>query len=548
MNSTLPLTLVVDDDPAIVATVSGMLEQSGYRVLTAQDGEEALAIIECEHPHFLITDWSMPRMTGLELCRRVRAATLPHYTYIIMLTGRSGSDNLVTGLQAGADEFVCKSALQTELAPRLQTGQRVIDLEQQLVALAKTDMLTGLPTRRAFMEQFERELGRARRYHTPLACVLLDIDFFKKINDTHGHGAGDRVLWAVADLVRGSVRVIDTVGRYGGEEFCALLPETQEHSAIIWAERTRRKVEEALFPVNGQDLRVTASFGVAQLLDDTARPGDLIELADQALLVAKQSGRNCVVRYSDLHATSSLPLDDLREARQVLRHLRARDAMSTVVACLRENDPVATATEFFLRFRINSAPVVNEAGKLSGILSEKDVLSMLTSPDAWQRPIREVMKPHVVWYDEQAPLETIYDFLCRVTIRRVIIVRDGYPVGTISRGTLLRWYANWLRLREASLDGPESAADRARRRTHLAETAKRLADCGASLQREIVTRPTDEELAPLLVASVSELQELSSDLLAGSQQQDCGAGSLFSANPTDPLDPPHAGLPAELAR
>lgn len=545
MNAAPHLTLVADDDPQIRSAVSGMLEQAGHRVMTAEDGEQALALIECEHPHFLITDWSMPRMNGLELCRRVRAASLPHYTYIIMLTGRSGTDNLVMGLQAGADEFVCKSALQTELGPRLQTGRRIIDLEQQLVALAKTDMLTGLPTRRAFMEQFERELGRARRYHMPLSCVMFDIDYFKKINDTYGHSAGDRVLRAVGDMIRGCVRVIDCVGRYGGEEFCVLLPETQEHAAVIWAERTRRAIESALFPVNGQDLKVTASLGVAQLLDDTARPGDLIELADQALLVAKHSGRNRVVNYSDLHSSSPMTLGDLHDARQVLRRLRARDAMSCVVACLREDETVSSATEFFLRFRVNSAPVVNEAGQLAGILSEKDVLALLTSSDTWQRPVRDVMKSHVVWYDDQTPLETIYDFLCRVTIRRVIIVRDGYPVGTISRGTLLRWYANWLQLHETGSDMAGAGTASKHRHEQLEGTAKRLAESAAGLHQRIAQQPVIDQLLPLLVAGVSDLQELTSDLLAGSQDNDAIGLSISLVDSVDPAGSSNRCVSAE---
>ena len=333
---------------------------------------------------------------------------------------------------------------------------------------------------------------------------------------------------AVADLLRGSIRVSDMVGRYGGEEFCVLLPETTEHAAMTWAERMRVTIAESPISIDDQPLRVTASFGVSELLEDNSKPEDVIELADQALLVAKQCGRNRAVRYSELHETAALGLDLLRDARLVLRSLTAGEVMSTLVSCLRDDESVARATEFFLRFRINSAPVVDAAGKLVGILSEKDVLSLLTLPDTWKRPVSEAMKRHVVCYDLRAPVEQIYDFLCRVSLRRVIIVQDGYPVGSISRGTLLRWYANWLAAhRSVSWSETEPSTDeQSRWRTGLTGTTQTLVQSAMRLHRQLDAGPPHEELLPILVASVSEMQELVNDLLADTRMDGPAAESL----------------------
>ncbi|MGE0610151.1 MAG: diguanylate cyclase, partial [Pirellulales bacterium] len=500
--------------------VGTMLAQAGYEVLTAADGRQAMALVEEREPSYLIADWSMPHIDGLELCRRVRAAGLPNYTYIMLLTARSNTDDLAAGFHAGADEFVCKSVLQAELLPRMKSGQRIVHQEQRLLKLAKTDPLTGLPTRRAFYEQLERELGRARRFKLPLSCVMLDIDFFKKVNDTLGHGVGDKVLMSLAESLRGCVRVSDMVGRHGGEEFCILLPETNEFAAGIWAERTRTAIAKMVMEIGGHSLGITVSMGVAERMDDTTAPEALIELADQALLVAKQCGRNRVVRYGELHGSTTLGLDDLHDARHVMRKLTAKDVMSGMISCLREDEPVQRATEFFLRCRINSAPVVNAEGKLAGILSEKDVLSLLTSPDTWQRPIHEAMKTHVVCYEESTPVESIYDFLCRVTIRRVIVVRDGFPVGSISRGTLLRWYATWLESHKGRDESPVSTDEsrQAQWRQCLSHTAQDLVKSADYLQCQLHAAPPADDVLPMLVRSVSEMQELVSTLLFESRR------------------------------
>jgi diguanylate cyclase (GGDEF)-like protein len=511
--------LVVDDDPSMLRLINHYLGRLGYQIRTTTDAAAALATMVEDCPHYVITDWLMPGMTGLELCQRIRQLKLPHYVYVLIVTAKSDTTDLVEGLRAGADDFLVKPVTPDELLARMQTGSRVLGLEHQLTELARTDPLTGIPGRRALLEQAERELDRARRYRLPLACAMMDIDYFKKVNDTHGHPAGDEVLKHVAAALTANCRGSDYVGRYGGEEFCALLIDTTEATAAVWAQRVRAAVHELGVPVgNGNKVvKVSVSVGVSELLDDTASVAALVDMADQALLVAKQAGRDRAVRFSTLREAESL---QVAEDRNPFEGVAVENVMSALVACLGEDETIGQATEFFLRFRLNSCPVVDGRGKLSGILSEKDVIGTMTDPDCWNKPVRDVMKRNVVFYEEGTPLVTVYDFLCRVAIRRVVVVKDGFPTGIISRGTLLRWYSNWMAAHGRLVLPDLESSDRRgvsgmTSRQHMAHAATAIAQEATALQ-EALASPADDCL-PLLIDRASKIQELINDVLADSR-------------------------------
>jgi diguanylate cyclase (GGDEF)-like protein len=279
--------LVVDDDSAMLRILSVWLEKAGYEVRQAGDGRQALAAIETECPNYLITDWEMPNLNGLELCRKVRDMNLSHYVYILFLTVRSKSSEVIEGLEVGADDFLTKPVRQDGLLARMRAGARIVELEHRLSRMARIDQLTQLMPQRVFYECLEKEWQRAQRTPMPLSCVMLDIDFFKRINDVHGHPTGDEVLKIVSQVLRDSCRASDSPCRYGGEEFCVMLPETDEGAAAVWAERVRRKLAELAIPAGDRELRITASFGIAQKRDDTHTAEELVDRADQALLCAK---------------------------------------------------------------------------------------------------------------------------------------------------------------------------------------------------------------------------------------------------------------------
>ena len=276
-----------------------VLETSGYDVCVAGNGREALDRVESDCPHFVITDWDMPSVNGVELCQALRREDLPHYVYAIILTG-SYRDSVVEGLNCGADDFLSKPVDTRELLARLQSGRRIVDLESRLRQLAKCDPLTEVFNRRTFFEIFEKEWSRSNRQTSDLSCIMMEADHFKAVNDTYGHQSGDKVLQSVAQTLQKQCRTPDSICRYGGEEFCILLPDTNESGASQLAERCRQTVAALSFNDPLQDLRVTASFGVAQRDEHAANPTQLVNSADQALWASKRAGRNCVMAFSTL--------------------------------------------------------------------------------------------------------------------------------------------------------------------------------------------------------------------------------------------------------
>ena len=335
------------------------------------------------------------------------------------------------------------------------------------------------------------------------------------MNDVHGHPTGDAVLKSVAEVLRGHCRISDSPCRYGGEEFCILLPDATEENATQWAERVRQELAANIVSLNGRELRITASFGVAEHRDDVQTAEELVDRADQALMCAKQSGRDCVVAFESLTNANEV---DFKRAGQygIFQETKASQAMSSVVACLRETDTVGQAAEFFLRSRINSTPVVDAEGKLAGMLSEKDLLMAMIALESWRLPVREVMKTNVIWYEEETPVQTIYEFLCRVSIRRVVIVADGRPTGTISRGTLLRWFRNNV-IAQGLLKVPPKGryvndSDSCRSRKRLADTAGTLARLASKLQGRL--RDDEIDPFPYVIGGATIIQNLVNDLLA----------------------------------
>jgi CBS domain-containing protein len=282
----------------------------------------------------------------------------------------------------------------------------------------------------------------------------------------------------------------------------------------------RSRIAEAHVTVGDLNLDITASFGVAQRLADTASPEVLVDMADQALVVAKRSGRDRVVAYRSLTQSPviSRGSDDLAS---MLQGIPARNVMTSIVAPLSENDVVATASNYFLRFRIPSAPVVDGNGQLVGILSEKDLMSIMLGPKWWAIPIKDVMKRNVVCYEEETPALTIYEFLARVVIRGVVIVKHGRPTGLISRGCLLRYFMNLLAARKTAGVFPEvdSAANELVERMGQASIHDRISKTVRSLAaeaRDMESRlcASENDLVPCVVGGATRVQDLVIDLLA----------------------------------
>jgi diguanylate cyclase (GGDEF)-like protein len=287
--------LIAEDQPVAAMYLRRLLEKMGHHAEVAPDGEAAWQVIRDGDISLLISDWMMPRLDGLELCRRLRSLPSHRYIYIILLTSLDRYEDRIKGLRAGADDFLTKPPDSDELAVRLEIAQRILAVHDQLARqnallaeLASTDELTGVKNRRRFREDLDLLFSQANRLGCPLSLILLDIDHFKSYNDTFGHPAGDRVLQQVGRLLRSSVRGHDVVARYGGEEFVVLLPTTGANVAVEVAERLRRSIADHVWPHRP----VTASFGAATTGPDTPDPAALVDCADRALYLAKEAGRN----------------------------------------------------------------------------------------------------------------------------------------------------------------------------------------------------------------------------------------------------------------
>jgi two-component system, cell cycle response regulator len=292
--------LVADDSTVYRKLVEQTLAEEDCVVVFAKSGTQAIEILEQGHPDLVITDWNMPDRTGIELCQRIRASGPVPYTYIILLTGKTEKENVVKGLSAGADDYLTKPFDRDEFLARVRVGRRLIDLHRQIEAknrlleeLALTDSLTGLPNRRAIEAWSSRQLSGAARHGFSFWMVLIDLDHFKRINDTYGHEAGDTVLKKFAEILRGRTRLADISGRIGGEEFLFVLTHADEGGAMLVVDRIRQELAVERFDFGGEAVQVTASFGIAGFSGKFAIGfEEMLAQADDALYRAKDGGRN----------------------------------------------------------------------------------------------------------------------------------------------------------------------------------------------------------------------------------------------------------------
>ncbi|MBD3290957.1 diguanylate cyclase [candidate division KSB1 bacterium] len=303
--------LVVDDVPLNRKLQQAYLDAVGYEVLLAQDGVEALQRVEEETPDLILLDVMMPKMNGFQVCRRLKNNDTTRFIPVIMVTALNETEDKIKGIEAGADDFICKPFNKLELLARVKSLLRIKHLhdeletkikeleatQRKLYQLAITDGLTRLHNYRYFNEQLLHELSRAKRHNLHVSVAMMDIDYFKTYNDTHGHPAGDEVLKTIADLLRTNIRKIDVAARYGGEEFALILVETTKESASVAANKINKLIEDYQFAHQETQPggNLTISMGVASFPDDTQNPEMLVTLADKRLYKAKALGRNRVV-------------------------------------------------------------------------------------------------------------------------------------------------------------------------------------------------------------------------------------------------------------
>ncbi|NVL90496.1 MAG: diguanylate cyclase [Desulfobacterales bacterium] len=294
--------LIIDDSRLIAHVAKTILTKGGHEVFLAQDGLAGLEAAKAQQPDIILLDLIMPVMDGYQVCEQLKKEESTKEIPIIMLTSKAEPADKVKGLQMGALDYVTKPFDEGELVARVNIQLQLKELyealqekNRQLQEMANRDGLTGLFNHRYFHDQLSKDFLRARRYHETLSCVLLDIDHFKKFNDTYGHQTGDVVLSTLGRIIEDSVRDSDLAARYGGEEFALVLYHTDGPAALHVSERLRQAVEGCEVDAEGKTLNVTISLGIATFPHEQIRDSkELVECADKALYQAKENGRNRV--------------------------------------------------------------------------------------------------------------------------------------------------------------------------------------------------------------------------------------------------------------
>ena len=448
---------LVEDDREDAFLLRRALQRSGieFQLTHLERLSDALEYLEGNTTDVVVLDLGLPDGDGLDCLEKVQKVA-PHVP-VVILTGNDNDDNALSAVESGAQDYLKKGNMDgREIARSLAYAIHRKKAEShlrtgvyELQHAAETDELTGVSNRRTMLSFINNAWNTAKHTCVPIACVMMDLDFFKRVNDTYGHQVGDEVLVAVAGALKSVSRATDMIARYGGEEFCALLPSTTEEQAAQWAERARRAISDTTLHTRKGELTVTVSLGVAVGPNGCGQPTDLIDRADQALLVSKQCGKDRVSAFSKID--DALRIDDSCLEEFPEANAPARELMTSPIQCLLSTESLANAVSKLLEIGTNSMPVIDTDGALVGVISEKDLIEWKPVGGQWEPPIAEVMNTTVIAYQENEPLEKIRQFFSRVSIRKVVIVKGNRPVGVLSRSDILRHYQGFVKSAEFAI-------------------------------------------------------------------------------------------------
>jgi diguanylate cyclase (GGDEF)-like protein len=294
LNDGKPLILIVEDSVINSKLCESLLKKNGFNTEVYTDGESALEFLSKNCPDLILLDIIMPGIDGYQFSESIKANPRLNGTPVIFLSAMNDEESIIKGFKSGGVDFITKPFRTQELLARTRTHVELKRAKEKLLQLATTDELTGIANRRYFMDRLNSEFDRAKRYESKYSILMIDIDFFKSINDNYGHKGGDKVLQSAAAVMKKSLRTSDLIGRVGGEEFSVILPETETKAAIFIAERLRSRVEGTVVKHNDEEILITVSIGVSQSRNGDQSVDDIYVRSDSAMYNAKKNGRNRV--------------------------------------------------------------------------------------------------------------------------------------------------------------------------------------------------------------------------------------------------------------
>ncbi|MCK4888262.1 MAG: diguanylate cyclase, partial [Planctomycetes bacterium] len=292
--------LVIDDSQTDLFMLQKYLSKMGFDVLLADNAQKGLDAAANERPDIILLDVMLPDIDGFDVCKKLKADSKTSAIPVIFISAKDQISDKIVGLNVGAVDYIAKPFDPGELKARIESVLRTLELEEEISLLVNTDELTGLTNRRRFFDILEREIFSARIKGKSLCMMMLDIDRFKNVNDTYGHLAGDMILRQMGKILKENTYSLDVVGRYGGEEFVILMPDTSYSTAIKAAEKLRKIIDECHWDIGEKRISITVSIGIASV--DSSDSLELIKRADKALYEAKKQGRNCIVCWEDANA------------------------------------------------------------------------------------------------------------------------------------------------------------------------------------------------------------------------------------------------------
>lgn len=518
MNSSGPRRVLVIDDQAAIhedyrkilgdhaAASAAALDQAAAQLF----GEASQPLVDCEG---FDIDSAFQGQEGLDLVVRAVRERRPYamaFVDIRMPPGWDGVETVRRIWEVDPEVLVVLCSAYSdyswqEMVRQLGCNDRYLilrkpfdNIEVRQCAMALTerwkqtraDVLTGLLNRRAFRSYLDLEWRQWERHKQPLSCAMFDLDYFKRVNDSLGHQAGDIVVKQLAQVLLAKCRASDSICRYGGDEICVLLPHTDKHEAAAWAESVRLEIERTPIVLDHHRLAVTTSIGIAERTIDDESPEQLIDRADRMLMLAKAAGRNIVLADPASHQV--IPAVGDRWAGICLR-----DVMCAPVVAFKMTATAGDVAQFLSRSPVESAPVVDADGKLVGTISEQDLIAVMGNQDWWQWPIERIMRRGTVYHPEDTPLQMVVAYFESATSHRLFVVRDGRPVGFVDRSTLLRFC-----LSDAAAFPGVGLADAVCLagevdRAHLARQFKRMVEFMATLPQSPGLQTSDPEQAIL---------------------------------------------------